>query len=387
MIQLLQTTLFYLVLLATLYYAWFFLRAFFGLRSLPVNPPSQPQRGVSVLIPARNEERNIGHCLAGLLKQDMPHDSIEFIVIDDGSTDATARIVSEYHTTDPRITLLKLGNDTSLVPSRKRGRKPEAIAAGIAAAKFPVIVTTDADCVAPITWVRTLTGFLNDDTVYVVGPVLEDQGSTFFTRFRSLEVLVLIGFTGGRIGIKRPINGHGGNTAFLREVYEQSGGFDFNAVKSDEETLMHEVVARRLGSVGFAPTPLATVYTFSPPTFSSYWNQRLRWTSMHGRFSKQSILFELIFLYLSLLFPLAALAACFWIQELLPLVAVSFAVKFIVDYMMLRLSAQRFGCRIPMLVFFVSEIFHTPILVAVSIIGQVMPYRWKDRKVLAVDAK
>jgi len=241
--------------------------------------------------------------------------------------------------------------------------------------------------VLPHTWVRTLTGFLNNDTVYVVGPVLENQGNSFFTRFRSLEVLGLIGITGGRIGIKRPINGHGGNTAFLKEVYEQSGRFDFNAVKSDEETLMHEVVARNLGTVGYAPTPLATVYTFSPPSISSYWNQRLRWSSMHGRFSKQSILFELIFLLLSLLFPLVALAASIWIPELLPSVAASFAVKLIIDYMMLRLSAQRFRYRIPMHVFFVSELFHAPIIIAVSLIGQVMPYKWKDRKVLAVDTK
>ncbi|MFA6541852.1 MAG: glycosyltransferase, partial [Bacteroidota bacterium] len=374
-----STIVLYLVVSSTLYYAWFILRCFFGLRSIPSTGRTAPMHSVTVLIPARNEEKNIGRCLDGLLRQDMPHDRVEFIVIDDGSTDATVSIVEEFRSKDPRIRLISLGNEQSTEPSRKRGRKPEAIAAGIAASNFPVIVTTDADCTAPAPWVRTLTGFLNGRTVYVIGPVLEDQGETFFTRFRALEVLGLIGITGGRIGIGRPVNGLGANTAFFKEVYEQSGRFDFSAVKSDEETMMHEVLFHNLGDVGFAPVPDATIYTFSPPSFSSYWNQRLRWSSMHGRFRNQTILVELFFLYLSLLFPLAGLVTGIWMPELLPVVISSFVIKGIIDYLMVSLSAKRFGFHIPLLVFFISELVHGMIIIAVSSVGQFLPYRWKDR--------
>jgi cellulose synthase/poly-beta-1,6-N-acetylglucosamine synthase-like glycosyltransferase len=373
-----------LIILSALYYAWFILRAFLGLRSLPA-PESAPSRhSVTVLIPARNEEKNIGRCLDGLLRQDHHHDSIEFIVIDDGSTDATARIVNEYRLKDNRISLLQLGFDPTAQPSRKRGRKPEAITAGIAASKFDVIVTTDADCIAPPTWISTLTGYLNDETVYVVGPVLEDQGNEFFTRFRALEVLGLIGITGGRIGIRRPVNGHGGNTAFYKSIYNKAGGFDFSAVKSDEETLMHEVRYHRLGAIGFAATPLATVYTFSPPSFASYWNQRMRWGSMHGRFRNKSILVELLFLYFSLLFPLIGLAACYWTPELLPTVIGAFILKGIIDLMMISLSARCFGERFSFRVFLAGELVHGIIILAVSTVAQFLPYKWKDRKVLAV---
>jgi chlorobactene glucosyltransferase len=47
---------------------------------------------VSILLPARNEEANIGACLRSLLAQDYP--SLEVLVLDDGSTDDTARIIA-----------------------------------------------------------------------------------------------------------------------------------------------------------------------------------------------------------------------------------------------------------------------------------------------------
>jgi len=56
---------------------------------------------VSMLVPARNEEAVIGRCLANLLAQDYPN--FEIVVMDDGSTDATADIVRSFE--DPRIRL------------------------------------------------------------------------------------------------------------------------------------------------------------------------------------------------------------------------------------------------------------------------------------------
>lgn len=59
---------------------------------------------ISVLIPARNEEKNISKILGDLIKQDYTH--IEIIVFNDSSTDKTREIVSEYAQTDSRIQLV-----------------------------------------------------------------------------------------------------------------------------------------------------------------------------------------------------------------------------------------------------------------------------------------
>lgn len=68
-------------------------------------PARQATPRVSVLIPARNEEKNIGACLAGLLKQDYPH--LEIFVLDDDSTDGTAAVVRKFSLQDQRVKLVE----------------------------------------------------------------------------------------------------------------------------------------------------------------------------------------------------------------------------------------------------------------------------------------
>lgn len=56
---------------------------------------------VSTIVPARNEERNIGRCAQGLMRQDYP--SLELVFVDDDSTDATPHILASAAARDPRI--------------------------------------------------------------------------------------------------------------------------------------------------------------------------------------------------------------------------------------------------------------------------------------------
>jgi chlorobactene glucosyltransferase len=60
---------------------------------------------VSVLVPARNEERNIARCLKSLLGQDYPH--YEVIALDDSSSDATLDIARSFAANDRRLRLLE----------------------------------------------------------------------------------------------------------------------------------------------------------------------------------------------------------------------------------------------------------------------------------------
>lgn len=59
---------------------------------------------LSVLLPARNEERNVGTCLATLVEQD--YSDFEVLVLDDNSDDGTAEVVEEWARIDPRIRLI-----------------------------------------------------------------------------------------------------------------------------------------------------------------------------------------------------------------------------------------------------------------------------------------
>jgi len=65
----------------------------------------EPAPLISILVPARNEEANIGICLESLRQQEYPN--FEILVLDDSSTDGTADIVARIAAEDSRVRLLR----------------------------------------------------------------------------------------------------------------------------------------------------------------------------------------------------------------------------------------------------------------------------------------
>jgi chlorobactene glucosyltransferase len=109
-------------------------------------PFIRPHRGasirelpfVSIIVPARDEEENIGACLQSLTNQD--YHNFEIIVVDDRSTDRTQEIVREFSASDPRIKVLHVGD----LPKGWTG-KNHAIHCGIPLAKGELLLFIDAD--------------------------------------------------------------------------------------------------------------------------------------------------------------------------------------------------------------------------------------------------
>jgi len=65
----------------------------------------EPLPLISVLIPARNEERNIKNCISSLLKQSYPR--LEIIVLDDNSLDRTYRIARKLSCLSKKLKVIK----------------------------------------------------------------------------------------------------------------------------------------------------------------------------------------------------------------------------------------------------------------------------------------
>lgn len=103
----------------------------------PSDGPDAPSPGVSVVLPAYNEAKLIARALESLgghLRE--RHASWEIVVVDDGSTDATARLVEEARRAQSGIRLVRLERNSG---------KWGALAAGLREARGAILVTTDAD--------------------------------------------------------------------------------------------------------------------------------------------------------------------------------------------------------------------------------------------------
>ena len=104
-----------------------------------LNPPLREDLPmISVCVPARNEERNIGRCVEALLAQTYPN--FEIIVLDDRSTDTTPDILSSLLASDSRI---KVTGGSNLPPGW--AGKPHALTQAAAAAHGEWLCFVDAD--------------------------------------------------------------------------------------------------------------------------------------------------------------------------------------------------------------------------------------------------
>lgn len=100
---------------------------------LPAQPPT-----VHVLVPARNEENNIGDCIAALRAQDYP--ALRIRVIDDHSSDRTLQIIAQHASEDPRV-------EARSAPDLPKGwlGKPHALWSGSRDLTAEYVLFLDAD--------------------------------------------------------------------------------------------------------------------------------------------------------------------------------------------------------------------------------------------------
>ena len=102
---------------------------------------------VSVVVPARNEESDIAACLAAVLEQTWPADSTEVIVVDGGSTDATAEVARSV------LAGSKLAHWE--VVANPSGATPANLNAGLRAATGDYLCRVDARSLVPPEYVET----------------------------------------------------------------------------------------------------------------------------------------------------------------------------------------------------------------------------------------
>jgi glycosyltransferase involved in cell wall biosynthesis len=114
------------------------------------NPPEPPQFELSVIIPARNEERSLPTCLASLLSQSEPGFALgyqwELILVNDASTDRTHEIAAEAAATHNGITLID-APPLDLTPRGGFTGKNNACWTGARAARGRYLLFTDADTI------------------------------------------------------------------------------------------------------------------------------------------------------------------------------------------------------------------------------------------------
>ncbi|MGH9442777.1 MAG: glycosyltransferase [Thermoanaerobaculia bacterium] len=191
-----------------------------------LGPRASPAGGwppVSIVIPARNEERNIAKAVAFHLACDYP--DFEVVVVDDHSTDATPRILDRMAARSPRLRVILAGER----PPGWLG-KPNALRCGVAAARGRRLLIVDADVeYAPAVLRDAVAAAAAEDLgLLCLLPRMVTVGFWEGVIMPNLAALLYLGpgflFNSARFQ-SLAIGGGSGNLV-SREALERSGGFE-----------------------------------------------------------------------------------------------------------------------------------------------------------------
>jgi cellulose synthase/poly-beta-1,6-N-acetylglucosamine synthase-like glycosyltransferase len=229
---------------------------------------------VSILIPARNEEKVIGRLLQRIAELTYPHDKLQVIVIDDASSDSTGRIADEYSSKSAFIEVLHRENGNG-----GKGKAP-AMNAGFKRATGEIVLCFDADYYPQKDIVEKLAKEFADPNVGAVQGrvVVLNEPQNMVTRLVALERiggyrvdqearddLGLIAQFGGTVG------------GFRRSVLASLHGWDESILAEDTDLTFRVYLA------GYKVRYVidAECYEEAVDNWKAYRQQRYRWARGH----------------------------------------------------------------------------------------------------------
>ena len=335
---------------------------------------------VTVIVPARNEEKNIGNCLRSLIAQVYPAGRFEIIVVDDYSTDQTASIVKTF--THPSLKLIRLKDQINggIINSYKK----KALESAIAIAQGEWIMTTDADCILPPYWIESMSSLYRErQAAFVAAPVKISSKSSLLSVFQSLDFVSLQGITAASVFRNIHSMCNGANLGYQKKIFQEVDGFRGidHIASGDDMFLMYKISKQHPDKILFLKSADAIVVTEPAESWRAFLQQRIRWASKTGQYQDRHITTILFFVWILNVAMLSFLIAGIWNPSSLLYFAVLWLIKTLLEFSFVWTVARFFGQQRLMRFFFFLEPFHIIYTVIAGAFGKLGTYEWKGRRV------
>ena len=309
---------------------------------------------------------------------DFPREQFEIIVVDDQSSDDTAGVAQLFFTANPELD----GHVIRLSKAHPGGKK-EAISQGIKLSKNPLIVTTDADCLVPASWLKSGVSFYEQTGAKMIAaPVTMSASNSFFRELQELEMLGLQAVAGASIQLAQPVLCNGANLFYEKEAFLAVGGYDDNTkIKSGDDLFLLQKVRKKYpGSVKFLKARDACIQTAPSGSTEEFLKQRKRWVSKVIYIPDVTTIAVAFIVYSTNLLLLIDLALWVLIPDFSGLLLIiTFGVKALTDFLFLHLSASFFGRGYLMRNFVVAELLYIVYVSMIGVLGNIAKYNWKGR--------
>lgn len=336
------------------------------------------KRLVSVIVSARNEEDNIGRCLQCLFNQDYPADKFEVLIVDDQSNDRTAEVIQKSLSSYPL--------NARVLKTTGNGGKKQAVKIALQEAIGEIILTTDADCLVPASWITLMNDqFEETGAVFVAGPVRMIEEKGLFSKFQCLEFNSLMAATAGSFGLGMPVMSNGANMGFVAEAYDHDMLFEKQASGEDVFTMFSLKKKFGRNRVVFLHDPEAVVLTHTQKTIGQFVMQRLRWTSKSSSYKDKDVIYTAITVF-AMNFSLMLAGIMLLIPQGKPRLVlalstlIAFALKTISDFLLVQKYSGLYVQKslVKYLVLFEPVVIVYTTLT--GILGNLVSFKWKGRR-------
>jgi len=349
-----------------------------GFNHLEEYHSSDKQPKVSVIVCAHNEEKNILRCLDHLSAQSYPKEKLEFLIVDDRSTDTTSKIIVEFSKKDNRVKLITMTDIVEDFAPKKR-----AIDTAIKQASGEIILLTDADGRPSETWISEMTLHFTDSTDMVIGyaPYTIDPKYSITKKLLALEYLSHAAVASASTGIGSPLTCVGTNMGYRKKLYEEVNGFGEykNILSGDDDLFLTRVREFNRYSICYVTSVNAQVKNAPPQTEEKFIQQRMRYASK-GLIYPKNISIGLVLYFLFNFLILSGILMGILSDKVFQYTLAVFIIKGIADFFFMKKAASTLHDLRSMDVFLIGEILHIPYVVIFGILGQFKRFNWGGKK-------
>lgn len=228
---------------------------------------------LSVVIAAKNEEKNLPFLIEKIVSQNYPEDKFEVIIVDDNSSDSTHSRLTELTKNLSNFSVIKADNKEFY---GKRG----ALKLGIDKAKYEYILITDADCQPQPGWISGCSKKFKEgfDFIFGFSPFFQTEG--FTNNIACFENLRSTFLTFSAAPLRIPYSAAARNFGFRKDAFQKAGGFKntLDSISGDDDLLLREAVRNNL-KIGVVTDDGSLVFSRSKENLNEYLNQKARHTS------------------------------------------------------------------------------------------------------------
>ncbi len=334
--------------------------------------------GVTVVIPIRNEEKNIEALLKSLKLLQYPKDKLEIILVNDASNDRTKELLKILTTGIDNIEWFTLDEPENFKGSYKK----RALTAAIKQAKFPIIATTDADCQYHSGWLLSLIGTMQkNDLVMVCGPVAYHKMG-LMSPILDIELASLVAIGAASLSKGLPNMCNGANLAFSKGVFWQVGGYlgYEQIVSGDDEFLLYKIFKQYPNRVGFVKHIHSVVRTNPPSSWKEFINQRKRWSGKWKAHKSKTTRALALFIFVFYLVFVVSLGMVVFGWYSWGIFLAQITVKVIAEYVFVKPVLEFMGKRTAIIWFIFMQLLYSLYTVFIGVAIHFSGFSWKERK-------